>query len=231
MESETCARRKKTLLYSLTSKLGVIHFLKTLLSCAPVTMSLANSTLRQQLSVVANYLRKVGDEVILRQPSRYNSVSSLVSDLTKRWTLMSEESRRGFQSDACTDKETNTAAKKPIDSSESKISVTFIRPDGTKTSVKTSQGKTLYDAVIDNNVDIDGFGACEGTLCCTTCHLIFKQSDYEKIGEPRDEELDMLDLAYGLTDTSRLGCQVTLKKELDPLDVQVPASINDVREG
>lgn len=110
------------------------------------------------------------------------------------------------------------------------VSVTFLKPDGKKLTVKASENKSLYDAVIDNNVDIDGFGACEGTLCCTTCHLIFKQTDYEKVGEPGDEELDMLDLAYGLTDTSRLGCQVILKKELDPLEVQVPASINDVRE-
>ena len=113
---------------------------------------------------------------------------------------------------------------------DTSIAITFVRPDGSKASVKTSQGKTLYDAVIDNNVDIDGFGACEGTLCCTTCHLIFKPEDYEKVGAPSDEELDMLDLAYGLTDTSRLGCQVILKKELDQLEVQVPEGINDVRE-
>lgn len=113
---------------------------------------------------------------------------------------------------------------------DTKISVTFARPDGTKVTVKSNQDKTLYDAVIDNNVDIDGFGACEGTLCCTTCHLILKEADYERLGAPSDEELDMLDLAYGLTDTSRLGCQVTLKKEFDPLEVQVPASINDVRD-
>ena len=111
-----------------------------------------------------------------------------------------------------------------------KVTVVLQRPDGTRVSVKSEPGKTLYDAVIDNNVDIDGFGACEGTLCCTTCHLIFKQSDFEKIGQPSEEELDMLDLAYGLTETSRLGCQVFLKKDLDPLEVQVPAGINDVRE-
>lgn len=110
------------------------------------------------------------------------------------------------------------------------MSVTFVKPDGDKVTVKASQNKSLYDVVVDNDIDIDGFGACEGTLCCTTCHLIFKEDDYKKIVEPSDEELDMLDLAYGLTETSRLGCQVFLKKELDPLEVQVPASINDVRE-
>lgn len=113
---------------------------------------------------------------------------------------------------------------------ETLVKVTFIKPDNKRVTVRAEQGKSLYDAVIDNNVDIDGFGACEGTLCCTTCHLIFKDEDYKKVGEPCDEELDMLDLSYGLTETSRLGCRVILKKELDPLEVHVPASINDVRE-
>lgn len=45
-------------------------------------------------------------------------------------------------------------------------------------------------------------GACEGTLACSTCHLIFKKEDFDNIDEIcTDEELDMLDLAYGLTDT------------------------------
>ena len=46
-------------------------------------------------------------------------------------------------------------------------------------------------------------GACEGTLACSTCHLIFDPERYEKLGldPPTEEELDMLDLAYGLTDT------------------------------
>lgn len=109
------------------------------------------------------------------------------------------------------------------------IPVTFVKPDGTKLTVKGKEGKSLYDIVIDNNLDIDGFGACEGTLCCTTCHLIFNQSDYSKYGEPDDEELDMLDLAYGLTDTSRLGCQVMLKKANGPLEVHIPKGVSDVR--
>ena len=45
-------------------------------------------------------------------------------------------------------------------------------------------------------------GACEGTLACSTCHLIFTKEDYDKLPEePTDEELDMLDLAYGLSET------------------------------
>lgn len=46
-------------------------------------------------------------------------------------------------------------------------------------------------------------GACEGTLSCSTCHLIFRPDEMDKLklDEPSDEELDMLDLAYGLEET------------------------------
>ena len=47
--------------------------------------------------------------------------------------------------------------------------------------------------------------------------------------EATDEELDMLDLAFGLTDTSRLGCQVCMTKALDGITVKVPEGVNDQR--
>lgn len=45
-------------------------------------------------------------------------------------------------------------------------------------------------------------GACEGTLACSTCHVVLKKDVFDKLpNKACDEELDMLDLAYGLTDT------------------------------
>lgn len=39
-------------------------------------------------------------------------------------------------------------------------------------------------------------GACEGTLTCSTCHLIFPKEVYDSLpDEPSEEELDMLELA------------------------------------
>jgi len=112
------------------------------------------------------------------------------------------------------------------------VKVTFHLPDGDKHSVDAKVGDNLLDIVIDHDIDIDGFGACEGTLACSTCHLIFKPEDFDKIpDEATDEELDMLDLAYGLTDYSRLGCQVVLTKMMDPLDVFVPKGVTDLRRG
>ncbi|XP_028357190.1 adrenodoxin, mitochondrial isoform X1 [Physeter macrocephalus] len=115
-------------------------------------------------------------------------------------------------------------------SSEDKITVHFINRDGETLTSKGKVGDTLLDVVVENNLDIDGFGACEGTLACSTCHLIFEQHIFEKLEAISDEENDMLDLAYGLTDRSRLGCQICLTKAMDNMTVRVPDAVSDARE-
>lgn len=111
-----------------------------------------------------------------------------------------------------------------------RVEVTFVKANGERIKAKGKIGDSLLDVVVNNNIDLDGFGACEGTLTCSTCHLIFKKEDYDQLPEkPTDEELDMLDLAYDLTDTSRLGCQIILSDKLNGLEVKVPATVNDVR--
>ncbi|PVD28298.1 hypothetical protein C0Q70_10885 [Pomacea canaliculata] len=104
-------------------------------------------------------------------------------------------------------------------------------PDGEKVQTKAKVGDNLLDVIIENSVDVDGFGACEGTLACSTCHLIFKQTDFEQLpSPPTDEELDMLDLAFDLHETSRLGCQVIVTKEMEGWEIKVPAGVSDARE-
>ncbi|XP_043276994.1 adrenodoxin-like protein 2, mitochondrial [Venturia canescens] len=110
------------------------------------------------------------------------------------------------------------------------VKVTFIRASGERIVGKGKVGDSLLDIVVNNDIDLDGYGACEGTLTCSTCHLILSKNDYDSLPDkPTDEELDMLDLAYDLSDTSRLGCQIIMTKELDGLEVHVPATINDAR--
>uniref|UniRef100_A0A2K5Y0Z3 Adrenal ferredoxin n=1 Tax=Mandrillus leucophaeus TaxID=9568 RepID=A0A2K5Y0Z3_MANLE len=114
--------------------------------------------------------------------------------------------------------------------SEDKITVHFINRDGETLTTKGKVGDSLLDVVVENNLDIDGFGACEGTLACSTCHLIFEDHIYEKLDAITDEENDMLDLAYGLTDRSRLGCQICLTKSMDNMTVRVPETVADARQ-
>ncbi|KAM4608256.1 adrenodoxin-like [Polymixia lowei] len=107
--------------------------------------------------------------------------------------------------------------------------VHFVNRDGQTITASGRSGDSLLDVVESQKLDIAGFGACEGTLACSTCHLILDQEVYDQLGHIVDEELDMLDLAFGLTDTSRLGCQVCLSESLEGMTVRVPEGINDMR--
>ena len=70
--------------------------------------------------------------------------------------------------------------------------------------VLAREGESLLDVAHNNGVDLEG--ACESSLACSTCHCILDAEIYDSLEEPCEEEEDLLDLAYGLTHTSRLGC-------------------------
>lgn len=98
--------------------------------------------------------------------------------------------------------------------------VTFTRPDGVRYEIKAAAGRSLLDIAQANEIDIEG--ACEGVMACSTCHLIVDTGWYDKLIPPAEDEEYMLDLAFGLTRTSRLGCQIVLTDELDGLEVALP---------
>ncbi|CAA0842575.1 Adrenodoxin-like protein 2- mitochondrial [Striga hermonthica] len=104
-----------------------------------------------------------------------------------------------------------------------KINVTFVDKDGEETHIKVPIGMSMLEAAHENDIELEG--ACEGSLACSTCHVIVMDVDqYNKLPDPTDEENDMLDLAFGLTETSRLGCQVIAKPELEGLRLALPSA-------
>jgi ferredoxin len=66
-------------------------------------------------------------------------------------------------------------------------------------------------------------------MACSTCHVIVAPDWYERLTEASEDEEDMLDLAAGVTRTSRLSCQIVLDAELDGLEVRVPAEARDMQ--
>jgi ferredoxin len=89
--------------------------------------------------------------------------------------------------------------------------------------VRAPLGESLMEVAHANEIDLEG--ACEGSLACSTCHVVVEdQGMFDALPEACDDENDMLDLAFGLTATSRLGCQVKAARELDGLRVRVPAA-------
>jgi ferredoxin, 2Fe-2S len=105
--------------------------------------------------------------------------------------------------------------------------MTFIDRDGNRHEVDAPVGISVLEIAHANNIDLEG--ACEGSLACSTCHVIVSPEDYERLTEATEDEEDMLDLAFGLTRTSRLGCQIIMSEELDGLTVRLPAETRDMR--
>jgi 2Fe-2S ferredoxin len=104
--------------------------------------------------------------------------------------------------------------------------LTFIEKDGNHKEVDAPVGLSVMECAHRFDVDIEG--ACEGSLACATCHVIVDESWFDKLGEPSEDEEDMLDLAFGLKPTSRLGCQIVMTEELDGLVVALPKEVNNM---
>ncbi len=111
------------------------------------------------------------------------------------------------------------------------MTITYIDPSGDEHPVQAEVGKHLLDVAHENNIELEGeqffatkfllphfmaakrfidissiivqfwSGACGGELACSTCHLVFDQDVYDTLPPKSDEEEDMLDLAFELTET------------------------------
>lgn len=71
------------------------------------------------------------------------------------------------------------------------------------------ENESILEVAHRNKIELEG--ACEGSLACSTCHVILSKNLYDRLEEPSDREYDLLDQAYRPTSTSRLGCQVKIK--------------------
>lgn len=98
--------------------------------------------------------------------------------------------------------------------------LTFIERDGTRREVEAPDGLSVMEVAHLHGVELEG--ACEGSLACATCHVIVDPEWFGKLGEASENEEDMLDMAFGVTATSRLGCQIRMSDELDGLVVKLP---------
>ncbi|PWN29115.1 ferredoxin [Jaminaea rosea] len=107
------------------------------------------------------------------------------------------------------------------------IKVTFRDSKGADIkTVEANEGDDLLSVAHEYDVDLEG--ACEGSIACSTCHVILEPDVYDSLEEPGDDENDMLDLAFGLTDTSRLGCQIKLTKEMDGMVASLPSATRNM---
>lgn len=102
----------------------------------------------------------------------------------------------------------------------------FITPSGKTVEVDAPIGLSVLEIAHQNAVELEG--ACEGSLACSTCHVIVEPEWYPLLETATEGEEDMLDLAFGLTHTSRLGCQIIMRNELDGLTVRLPTATRNM---
>ena len=108
------------------------------------------------------------------------------------------------------------------------IRVRFVSADGTKTTEAAAPpGTILLD--LAQNYDQPLEGTCEGQMACSTCHVIVDAADFPRLPRASEDEEDMLDLAAGVSRTSRLACQIVLDDSLDGLTVRIPGESRNMQ--
>lgn len=107
------------------------------------------------------------------------------------------------------------------------VKVTFITAQDQRIEREAEAGTRLLE--VGQNAGLPLEGTCEGQMACSTCHVIVTPEWFEKLAPASDDEEDMLDLAAGVTRTSRLSCQIVLTDALDGLEVRVPDEARDMQ--
>ena len=108
------------------------------------------------------------------------------------------------------------------------VRVRFIGRDGEVTEAEGAPGAALLDVAQAAGMPLEG--TCEGQMACSTCHVIVAKEWFDKLPPAVEDEEDMLDLAAGVTRTSRLSCQIVLSEALDGLEVRIPAESRDMQK-
>ncbi len=100
------------------------------------------------------------------------------------------------------------------------VKLVFVMPDETEKHVDADIGSTLLQLAFEYDLNIEG--ACEGNMACSTCHMVIAKDMFSVLPEPSEEEDEMLDLAVGLTSTSRLGCQIVVAENMEGMRIHIP---------
>jgi ferredoxin len=108
------------------------------------------------------------------------------------------------------------------------VRVRFIDRDGKVTEAEGEAGAVLLDVAQAAGMPLEG--TCEGQMACSTCHVVVAPEWFDKLPAAVEDEEDMLDLAAGVTRTSRLSCQLMLTDALDGLEVRIPAESRDMQK-
>ncbi len=88
---------------------------------------------------------------------------------------------------------------------------------GEKHRLDALEGWRVMEIIRDHGLPIKA--ECGGACACATCHVYVAEEWLDKLYQPTDEEIDMLDSAFVVEDNSRLSCQILFTPELEGLEV------------
>jgi ferredoxin, 2Fe-2S len=105
--------------------------------------------------------------------------------------------------------------------------ITFILQGGERRTVEAPENWSVLQIALEHK--IAGLeGVCGGAMACSTCHVWIHPDWVSRVtredNEQTDEERDILDLAFHVRETSRLGCQIKVNEALDGLVVALPGT-------
>ena len=81
---------------------------------------------------------------------------------------------------------------KAIESADVKL--TFIGKQDEEIFVGAHLGESLLD--VSQRYLLDVPGTCEGSMACTTCHMVFDQTLFSVLPKPSDDEEDALEVVF-----------------------------------
>ena len=99
------------------------------------------------------------------------------------------------------------------------VKVIFSDKSITKT-FHIESNKTILDLSRIENIGIEG--SCDGSMSCSTCHVIIHKDWISKLPLACTDEKEMLSLLPNYTENSRLGCQIVITDELEGLQFSLP---------
>ena len=91
--------------------------------------------------------------------------------------------------------------------------------EGNVQELSADIGLTLMEIIRDAGMDIEA--ACGGCCAGATCHLYVDKDWFSKLSAKEDDEESMLDQAFNVKDSSRLGCQIEFNEGLDGIKVEL----------
>ena len=110
------------------------------------------------------------------------------------------------------------------------IEIHFITKHRERITALCAGGDNLVDVARDHEASVGAYFECTcgGIAACSTCHVILDEETYKLFPAPDESERDMLDLAWGVTDTSRLGCQIKFQMKHSGITIVIPEQFNDL---